>query len=124
MATNTTSETVETTTNNTSITVDAVTKEEQNVNEKGQIVTESDLDIENCECADVWRQIIDELESMKEYMLDVVERNPKIVNDALRILEMKNEETTREINETISDCNEGFIQSENSGCDSLHHHDL
>lgn len=105
----------------------ACTNSETTNNTDAKNTEQCNTDAENteqCVCKVVWKQFIDELDSMKDWLMECVEDHPRIINDVLRKLEMKNEETCREINEIIRDAIDGVIESENSGCDSLDHHDL
>ena len=78
MAVNTNSET----TNNTSETETAATKE-------------CNLNIEYYICKDMWKEIINEFESMKDFLMEVVENHSKVVNDVLHRLKIKNKEAKR-----------------------------
>lgn len=107
-------------------------------------------DVSKCICLKTWEEILGEQNSMKIYLLEVIQDHPTILQqDILQILVNKNEEATREINQLIQDkcrrCGrmhetwfrrnvEGYLEFtckdeegnyvESFGCDSLHHHDL
>ena len=126
MDANTNTETATLNTNNTNKT------ENVNLNSKD----DDDLDTDDCICRDVWKQVVDEQESLKNYLQDVIDDHPSIVQDVLQELGIKNEELTREIDQLIksicSRCgrmhttyacknNEGDAVESNSGCDALNH---
>ena len=126
MATNTTDEADETLKSATNITGQSVESSSDDDN---------DLDIDDCVCLIIWKQIIEEQDSMREFLLSTLENRPTIAREIRRILETKNEEATREITHLIQDicprcqkmhskikCNED--DDHNYGCDTRHHHDL
>ena len=95
---------------------------------------DDDLDIDDCICLYTWKEVLLEQESMKEFMESIIERHPSIIKEAVRLLETKNEEATREINQLITDICEKCKRMHCTidcndcntihGCNTNHHHDL
>ena len=123
MAAYTNTETATSNTNNT--------KETESVNS-----TTEDDDTDDCICRDVWKEVLDEQESLKNYLQDIMDDHPSIVRDVLQLFESKNEELTREIDQLIksicSRCGrmhttyacknkEGDDVESSSGCDAFNH---
>ena len=129
MAANTNTETTTSNTNNSN--------ETENVNSNTE--DDDNLDTDGCICQDVWKEVLDEQESMKNHLQDVMDDHPSIVQEVLQQLESKNEELTREINQLIkSKCSRcwrmhttyackndrGDAAESDSGCNTLNHHIL
>ena len=129
MAANTNTETTTSNTNNSN--------ETENVNSNTE--DDDNLDTDGCICQDVWKEVLDEQESMKNHLQDVMDDHPSIVQEVLQQLESKNEELTREINQLIkSKCSRcrrmhttyackndrGDAAESDSGCNALNHHIL
>ena len=96
---------------------------------------DDDLDIDDCVCLYIWREIIEEQNSMREFLMQTMTRRPTIAREVLRILETQNEEATRAITHQIQDicdkckkmhCTISCKDDDgcNHGCDTRHHHDL
>ena len=69
--------------------------ETENVNSNTE--DDDDLDYDGCICRDVWKEVLDEQESLKNYLQDIMDDHPSIVRDVLQLFESKNEELTREM---------------------------